>query len=502
MRVFEVRSLDLAARIGRLRTRSGVVQTPTVFPVVHPFRQEVPLDEIRRCGFEAVMTNSYIMYRHAKDRPLAPVHQTLGFSGPIATDSGGYQALEYGEVEADPATMVKVQEELGSDIAVILDLPTRASWSRKKAEESVSRTLQAAEITAQTRSREDILWMGTIQGGRYLELVEFCTERLLQLGFPLLALGGPVEVMEEYDFETLASMILAAKRRMPHSIPLHLFGAGHPLTIPLACALGCDTFDSASYIIYARGNRYLTGNGTARLEQLTTLPCNCRVCSSYTVRDLLQTEQAERTRLLAIHNLSILGQTIAEVRQAIQEGRLWELLANKARNHPRLWNAFRRIAAASGYFEPGTPVRKPRAIFFSSTPDHRRPEVIRHHTRLTNDYTTDSNRLVIIPMPEETTFARSKWPRELARRELKPPHYAVFLFSRAMGLIPIEICEIYPLSQHVASKDQTLLKAAISRARRWISKQHFTELLVLTDAESREEMQRLARAIKGKLLEI
>ena len=63
-------------------------------------------------------------------------------------------------------------------------------------------------------------------------------------------------------------MIIAAKKNIPTSIPLHLFGAGHPLTIPLAVALGCDTFDSASYMLYAKHDRVITEDGTRRLEEL------------------------------------------------------------------------------------------------------------------------------------------------------------------------------------------------------------------------------------------
>ena len=84
------------------------------------------------------------------------------------------------------------------------------------------------------------------------------------MGFKFFALGSPVEVMEAYDFSILAQMIPAAKYTIPTK-PIHLFGAGHPLTIPFVVALGCDMFDSASYILYAKDNRYMHTNGTSRL---------------------------------------------------------------------------------------------------------------------------------------------------------------------------------------------------------------------------------------------
>ena len=88
----------------------------------------------------------------------------------------------------------------------------------------------------------------------------------------MLALGSPVEFMESYQYKLLAEMIVAAKKNIPTSIPLHLFGAGHPLTIPLAVALGCDTFDSASYILYAKHDRVITEDGTRRLDELEYFP--------------------------------------------------------------------------------------------------------------------------------------------------------------------------------------------------------------------------------------
>ena len=89
----------------------------------------------------------------------------------------------------------------------------------------------------------------------------------------MLALGSPVEFMESYEYKLLAEMIIAAKKNIPTSIPLHLFGAGHPLTIPLAVALGCDTFDSASYMLYAKHDRVITEDGTRTVSYThLTLP--------------------------------------------------------------------------------------------------------------------------------------------------------------------------------------------------------------------------------------
>ena len=97
--------------------------------------------------------------------------------------------------------------------------------------------------------------------------MKYSAETLDKMGFELMAIGSPVEVMERYEFSILSEMIVSAKSSVPTK-PFHLFGAGHPITIPLVVALGCDTFDSASYILYAKEDRYMHANGTLKLQEL------------------------------------------------------------------------------------------------------------------------------------------------------------------------------------------------------------------------------------------
>src|SRR4029453_14764254 len=118
----------------------------------------------------------------------------------------------------------------------------------------------------------------------------------------MMALGSPVQLLESYEFGILSEMI-AALKSVVTSKPVHLFGAGHPLTIPLAVALGCDTFDSASYMLYARDNRYMHANGTSRLDKLSYLSCQCPICINMTIREFIDLEYKERTDKLAKHNL-------------------------------------------------------------------------------------------------------------------------------------------------------------------------------------------------------
>ena len=134
--------------------------------------------------------------------------------------------------------------------------------------------------------------------------------------------------MESYNFSILSQLIRTTKLVVPNK-PIHLFGAGHPLTIPLAVALGCDTFDSASYILYAKDNRYMYSHGTLRLEDISYFPCCCPVCSYYTVKELLNEDRETRITNLAKHNLFVLKQEVSSVKQSIYDGRLWEYMFYK-----------------------------------------------------------------------------------------------------------------------------------------------------------------------------
>src|SRR3972149_11714332 len=131
--IFEILQKDICGRIGRLETSHGIVETPTIMPVVNPNIQTISPSELRKFGAEMTITNSYIIYRkqELRERTMNQgLHSLLDFNGPIMTDSGSYQLSVYGEVEVDNAQIVQFQQDIGSDIGVPLDIPTPpyVSW--------------------------------------------------------------------------------------------------------------------------------------------------------------------------------------------------------------------------------------------------------------------------------------------------------------------------------------------------------------------------------------
>jgi 7-cyano-7-deazaguanine tRNA-ribosyltransferase len=445
--VFEIRHSDLAGRIGKLETPHGTVETPAFVPVVHPVRQTVSTQFLKEMGFELVITNAYITIRHFGDEARRRgIHDIIGFDGSVMTDSGGYQVLEYGSVEVGPAAMARFEKEIKSDIPIPLDKPTGYGLDRETASQYVETTLKNCRDTLDVVGETDALWVGPVQGAEHSELVEHSARELDSMGFQLMALGSPVELMEAYEFATLARMIVAAKKVIPAK-PIHLFGAGHPLTIPLAVALGCDMFDSASYMLYAKDGRYMTPNSTMRLDQLTYLPCQCEVCSTHSLQDLRALERDQLVVEIAKHNLHTLKAEVDAVKQSILDGRLWEYVMQKARAHPKLMEAARLFADLE-MLEAGTPAFKGKAIYFYEPLDQYRPEAKRFRKMVSN-FRSQKRRLVLCRETDLHPFYSTKTFRETAKRY---PDAQICSYNPFLGIIPAEISDIFPAAHNIITR--------------------------------------------------
>jgi 7-cyano-7-deazaguanine tRNA-ribosyltransferase len=442
MFAFEVKDSDLLGRVGSLRVGGRTLETPYMFPVVHPVSQIVPTKELASMGFGGVMTNSYIIYSRRREEALTHgVHRLVDFQGVVMTDSGGYQVLEYGDLGIGYRDVAEFQSKIGSDLAVTLDRPTGYPQSRKVAKETVEYSLGNAKATLSEFGGSGTTWVGPVQGGLFVDLVRRSAKAMVAAGFQFLALGSPVQVMENYMFADLVDMVMAVKRAVPYSVPLHLFGAGHPLTMPLAVALGCDTFDSASYVLFARSGRYMTRSGVLALRSMKYLPCSCAACAATTVRELLEMGPQERTRALSLHNLSVLREEIEGCKEAVSEGRLWDLVEERSMAHPRLRDAFARMVKYSKDMEVGTPAIKDRGLFVRSTLDYARPELSIARSRLAGAVSRSSKSARVAPGP---------------KGDPAPPGEDAYGVHPILGPYPVELQFQYPFSQTESAEAQSL----------------------------------------------
>ena len=450
--LFEISKTDLAGRVGTIETNHGKIETPAYVPVIHPVKQTIPSKKIKEIGFDLVITNAYITRNNYGDKAVKKgIHKIIDYDKGIMTDSGGYQVLEYGDVPVSPTDMANFEQGIMTDFAIPLDKPTGFGLTIKKAEAYVKHTLKVCKQTIENSEDNGQIWIGPIQGGEHFDLVAKSTKGLIKMGYKMLALGSPVEFMESYEYKLLAQMIVAAKKQIPHNIPLHLFGAGHPLTIPFAVALGCDTFDSASYMLYAKKNRYIAEDGTRNLSDIVTFPCNCEICTKYTPAELRQLESTEKINQLAIHNLHAIKLEVDKVKQAIHEGRLWEYVIKKARAHPKLFEMVEVMTENAEFLKIATPKFKERAIFLFDKEDQYRPEVQSFHETV-RKFKSKKKKLLIIKESSTKPGYLSHQFVSLSKKIKDFDKVLVCQYNPQLGLIPIEISDVFPAAHHETSR--------------------------------------------------
>jgi 7-cyano-7-deazaguanine tRNA-ribosyltransferase len=465
---FEVRETDLMGRVGVMTVGGKSFETPCLTPVIHPVWRDIPLSQFKAMGFEILMTNSYILYRRRRSEALEKgIHELLGFDGVLMTDSGGYQVLEYGDTGFTPEEIAAFQSGIGSDLAVTLDQPTGYSNSRAHARETMEASLRAAQATIEKFGGSETVWVGPVQGGVFSDLVRSSARGLVGAGFQALALGSPVELMEGYLFSPLVEMIVSAKKCMPYSMPLHLFGAGHPLTLPLSVALGCDTFDSASYMLYARKERYMTERGTLQLERMTYLPCSCQVCSGSSVGDLRAAPREDRVRKIALHNLHVLRADVLRCKEAICEGRLWDLVEERAMAHTSSAAAFRAlIRDHSEWLVKPTRLLKLRGLMVRSEEDTLRPELklARVHLKRLMSRRRPGRTAVLVPSsaPPPLTKTSGKMRRVKGLDEAD-----IYRINPQLGPYPAELEFVFPFAQTIADREspESSVKACVKRLK-------------------------------------
>lgn len=484
---------DLLGRLGKLKTKSGTIETPSLLPVVNPLVQPISPREMERdYDCQAIIANAYLLKKNfGEEVRTRGIHKFLEFNRVIMTDSGAYQILVHGDVEVTPLEIVKFQEDIGSDIAVILDVPTGWNVGREKAQYTVEETLRRARSTLNALTRKDVLWVGPIQGGNHLDLVASSAAEIGDLPFQICGLGSPTQVMERYLFNVLVDMVMTAKQNTSLEKPFHLFGAGHPFMFAFAVAMGCDTFDSAAYALYARQDKYLTDSGTVRLRKMEFFPCSCAVCSKHTPKDLREMLSEERERLLTRHNLFACFTEIRRIKQAIREGRLWELLELRGRSHPALLNALKGLRGHRKLLEAYSPTSKNRGIFFFDSIDLARPPILRYQIKLNKWHPPGEYKvLVLLPQPTSKPFHRSREVKRIMKAakaegvDVSRVHFCVC--STPFGVVPMDLDEVYPLSQFEASfpADLETEEYVVSQVRNYIRRgDHGCTVVVLYSQE-------------------
>ena len=479
---FEIRDADAAGRIGRLEIPRAdrTVETPALMPVINPNMLTIEPSRLEsEFGVDILITNSYIIRQTERLRKQAVdegLHELLDFGGAIMTDSGSFQLSEYGEIDVTTEEIIEFQHAIGSDIGTPVDIPTPPNVSRQQAEDDLVVTEQAL-ADAEAIDVGDMLLNAPVQGSTYPDLREQAGRHAAGTDLDLFPVGAVVPLMNNYRYADLVESVAAAKRGLDADCPVHLFGAGHPMMLALAVALGCDLFDSAAYALYARAGRYLTVSGTEQLDDLDYLPCSCPVCTDHTPDELRETDDETRERLLAEHNLHVTFEELSRIKQAIRSGNLLELVDRRARGHPAMYDGYRALLDHAEQLEAEDPVSK-GSFFYISPESARRPEVLRHHERLDRLSTPDRLLLTEAGAPDTDEY-------DAAWRVLAP-----------FGPFPRALSETYPFTAGVPDRpDRKGQLAAAEGVRRLVEANPETEFTLAIDEWHQDARQEVPKQV-------
>lgn len=338
-----------------MRTLHGTVQTPVFMPVgTQATVKGVTPEQVRELGAEIILGNTYHLYLrpgHELIKKFGGLHRFMNWSGPILTDSGGFQIFSLQQLAKiteegaafkshidgsslflSPESAVAVQEDLGADIMMCLDtcIPYPADY--RQAEEATELTSRWAARCRASQRVDGRLLFGIIQGGMYHDLRLRSLAALQEIGFDGYAIGGlsvgePEELMYEICEATAAAMPAARAR--------YLMGVGTPRNLVEAVYRGIDMFDCVMPTRNARNGMLFTSRGrlvikNARYQDDPRPPdeeCGCYTCRHYSrayLRHLYQAREIMASVLMTIHNLSYYTGLMAAMRRAIEEDRFLE----------------------------------------------------------------------------------------------------------------------------------------------------------------------------------
>ena len=446
--MFEIRLRDGLARIGHFKTAHGTVETPTLLPVINPNIMTITPAEMKEAfGIRMLITNSYIIWKNPELREKAlkdGVHSLIDFDGAIMTDSGTFQSYVYGSEGVKPLQIVEFQRDIGVDVGTILDVFSLPDDSHSKVKKDMLTTIKRARESAEIKG--DMMLAGTIQGSVFPDLRRECAEQMSSLDLDFHPIGGVVPLMESYRYADLVDAVMNSRIGLDPSRPTHLFGAGHPMIFPMAALMGMDFFDSSSYVKYARDGRLMFPDGTGHLKDLKEMPCTCPICSEYTPDELRAMPEEERVKAIAMHNLYVSFAELRRVKVAIREGSLWELVEERARSHPSLLNALRRLSRYRDYMEKYEPASRSGSVFYTGRETLNRPLFYRYNQRLKERYRPPVKSMALVNARRKPYH---KDPAvEAAVMSGKHP-----LIMSMFGPVPYELGEMYPIAQSLEPEE-------------------------------------------------
>jgi queuine tRNA-ribosyltransferase len=357
--IFELQATDRTARRGQLTFARGTVQTPAFMPVgTYGTVKAMTPEELRGVGAEMILGNTFhLMLRPGTEviRAHGDLHDFMHWTGPILTDSGGFQVFSLAQlrriseegvrfqspVNGDrvlmtPESSMQVQRELGSDVVMIFDECTPYPATEQEAEVSMELSLRWARRSRDAHGDNPAALFGIVQGGMYPQLRARSAEGLLEIGFDGYAIGGLS--VGESEPERLHTLDVTLPL-LPREHPRYLMGVGRPEDIVEAVRRGVDLFDCVMPTRNARNGFLYTREGILRIRNARyrddTGPvdpeCSCYTCRHYSrayLKHLDKCNEILGPRLATIHNLHYYQDLMRGLRAAIEARALDRFVAD------------------------------------------------------------------------------------------------------------------------------------------------------------------------------
>lgn len=347
------------ARLGMLHTRRGDVPTPVFMPVgTVGTVKGLTVDQVESTGAKLILGNTYhLALRPGSERVarLGGLHEFMGWNGPILTDSGGFQIfslaqcakiteqgatfqshIDGSKLELTPEAAIRIQEQLGSDIAMVLDHVIALPAEDEAVLDAMDRSSRWAQRCLDAATRKDQAKFAILQGGLDIEMRRRSAEALTQMPFDGYAIGG-LSVGEPPP--EMYRVIEGTTPFLPQDKPRYLMGVGRPIDLLEGIARGIDMFDCVMPTRNGRNALAFTWQGPMRLRnakhaddsQPIDASCPCLACkhSRAYIRHLFVAGEMLGPILLTHHNLTFYQLLMAEARNQIQQGTFGDWLVTQ-----------------------------------------------------------------------------------------------------------------------------------------------------------------------------
>ena len=356
---FHLSGKDGRARRGTVTTAHGDFQTPAFMPVgTQATVKAMTPEQVAETGAEIILGNTYHLYLrpgHKLIERLGGLHKFMNWSGPILTDSGGFQVfslrdkakvteegvrfqshLDGSAHMITPELSMEIQRSLGSDIVMCFDEPPAYPSGRDEVFASMERTLRWEQRCKEAMHGSEQALFGITQGGTYEELRRESARRTVEIGFHGYAIGG-LSVGE--SSEIMAEMTAITAEELPEDKPRYLMGVGTPEDILAAVASGVDMFDCVMPTRNARNGTLFTSAGKVNIRNASHREdgspldpdCDCYTCRHYSrayLRHMERTDEILGSTLCSIHNTHFYQSLMSGIRHAIENGNFQAFAAN------------------------------------------------------------------------------------------------------------------------------------------------------------------------------